>query len=449
MLESFKSFIKEKNLFAANDKILLAVSGGIDSMVMMHLFSSCDFIYGVAHCNFKLREKESDDDEKFVRQEAKFSGVKFYSKSFNTKKYSDKNNLSIQMAARKLRYDFFEEIRAKHQYDYIAVAHNAGDSAETVLLTLIRGTGIAGHHGILPKNNFIVRPLLFASREDILQFAKAQKIKWREDSSNRKNDYPRNSIRNQVMPVLKKINPSVNETLLRHAEDMHGVEQLYRQFISQLRQNAVEEKNDETIISIPFLQKQEGSLTLLHEILKEYGFNRDAVHKINGMLSGEAGKIFLSPTHRLVKDRKYLMVTKRSPVIANDYLIEAGNHFFQWEGGSLSFRKIMLTSDLKEKIIAGEMDDNNVAWMDAGKLIYPLQLRHWKKGDVFHPLGMRGNKKISDFFTDLKYSALQKEKAWLLCSANKIAWVAGERMDDKFKITASTGTSIEIVFEKA
>lgn len=448
MFAEFKSFIKEKKLFAPGDKILLAVSGGIDSIVMMQLFSECDFKYGVAHCNFKLRGKESDTDERFVRQEAKFSGAPFYSKSFDTKNYSGKNGLSIQMAARKLRYDFFEEIRAKHQYDCIAVAHNTDDSAETILLNLIRGTGIAGHHGIKPKSGFIVRPLLFASRESILKFAKSQKVKWREDSSNNTNDYPRNIVRNQVMMWLKKINPSVSETLLRHAHDMQGVEQLYQQYISKLSKDAIEEKKHETFINIAFLQKQESSLTLLYEILKYYGFNRDAVHKINNLLSGEAGKIFLSPTHRLVKDRKYLMVTKRSTVMANDYLIESGNHFFQWEGGSLSFRKIMLTSDMKEKIMAGDLADKNIAWVDADRLKYPLQLRHWKKGDIFHPLGMRGNKKISDFFTDLKFSALQKEKAWLLCSTNKIVWVVGERMDDKFRIAPGTGTCIEIVFEK-
>lgn len=448
MLDQFKSYIKNKNLFHADDKILLAVSGGIDSIVMMHLFYESGFNFGVVHCNFKLRSNESDEDEKFVRQLAKKFRVQCYTKKFRAAAYARKYNLSIQMAARKLRYHFFEETRKKHAYHFISTGHNANDSAETVVLNLIRGTGISGMHGILSKNGTIIRPLLFASRKEISSYAKKKKILWREDSSNISVDYLRNKLRHKVMPEFLEMNPSFLEAIQLHSRASRETELLFNEYIKILRKDLLFIKGGITHIDINALKSHEGMFTLLFELLKEFDFNRDVVQDIYKVLDSESGKIFLSPTHRLVKDRKYLMITSRSSLNNNDYILTPDDHYIKWEDGTLNIRKIALTNDMREKIITGGFQDKNLAFMDIEKIKYPLHMRKWKKGDVFHPLGMNGKMKLSDYFVNNKHSVIQKEKAWLLVSGNHIAWIIGQRTDSHFKVTRNSHTCIEFVFEK-
>ncbi|HKR06734.1 MAG TPA: tRNA lysidine(34) synthetase TilS, partial [Bacteroidia bacterium] len=271
MLELFKTYNQQQKLFTDGSKILLAVSGGIDSVVMAHLFQEAKTKFGIIHCNFKLRGKESDADKKFVKKLASAFKVPFYSRDFAVKEFAETNNISTQMAARDLRYTFFEDKRAENKYDFIAVAHNADDSAETVLLNLIRGTGIAGYHGILSKNKKIIRPLLFAGRADILKYAKKKKITWREDSSNLSDQYTRNKIRLKIIPKLKKINPAIDSSFQNHITQMSEIESLYREYIQKLKEELLEKKGSEIHINIHKLNQHAAPATLLFELLRDFG----------------------------------------------------------------------------------------------------------------------------------------------------------------------------------
>jgi len=448
MLEEFKSFIKAHNLFSPESKILLAVSGGIDSMVMLRLFKDAKFKIGVAHCNFQLRGKDSDEDQIFVCNTCHNLRIPYYSKKLKTQKFAEKHRISIQMAARQLRYDFFNKMKQKHGYHFIATAHNKNDQAETILINLLRGTGIAGMHGIRPKRDFLIRPLLFAARSVIKKFAKENQMHWREDASNKSEIYIRNKIRSRIIPVLEEINPSVLDTLQQQSEIMNDYEYLLNEHLQSIRKKIVSRKGELVQLDISDLKNHKCTNTLLFEMLKEYGFNRSTMLDISHCLNGESGKIFMSPTHRLVRDRRYLLISSLTPNSGNEYPVYEDQHQFSWEAGTLFLRKLTMTSDLKQKIREGKYENKNIAWFDADALEYPIRIRHWQKGDEFRPLGMKGKKKLSDFFTDLKYSVIRKEKAWLLVSGGRIAWVIGERMDDRFRITQKTNTCIEIIFEK-
>ncbi|MFI5218195.1 MAG: tRNA lysidine(34) synthetase TilS [Bacteroidia bacterium] len=448
MIDAFKSFIKEKRLFSPEDKILLAVSGGVDSVVMMHLFYSCGFKFGVAHCNFQLRGKESDKDEQFVKKITKNFQANFFYRKFDTKKYAEKENISIQMAARKLRYAFFEEIRQKHKFNFISIAHHADDSSETVLLNLIRGTGIAGYHGILQKNKKIVRPLLFASKEEIMDYATENKIKWREDASNKSDDYLRNNIRRSVIPKLKEINPSFSHNMHHHISLMSETESLYREYILQLKNDLLKKNGNNIFIEISELKKHRSVATLLFELLKDYGYNHETALEIFENIDSQPGKKYLSASHHLIKDRAQLILVASNPNEIKEYEIMPGRTSFDWEKNRLILRKFTLTSDLKEEILSGNINDNNLAYLDADKIKFPLLVRTWQKADYFCPLGMQHKKLLSDYFIDNKFSLAKKEKTWLLVSGNDICWVIGERNDDRYKITEDSSTCLQLTIEK-
>ena len=449
MLEQFRTYTQQQNFFNNTSKILLAVSGGIDSVVMAYLFQEAKIKFGIVHCNFQLRGKESDADKKFVKKLAGFLNVPFHSKNFNTKEFANERGISIQMAARDLRYQFFDEICAENKYDAIALAHHAGDSAETVLLNLIRGTGIAGYHGIVSKNKKVIRPLLFASRADILKYAKRKKIVWREDSSNQSDQYLRNKIRLKIIPKLEKINPTILTSFQSHIAQMTEVESLYREYIQKLKEELLEKKGNDIFINIQSLKKHRRLPTLLFELLKDFGFNSDVVKDILENLNEQSGKRFLSDTHRIIKDREHLILTLKNHTDEDGFEITPDLHSVSWKHIRLCIRKITLTSDLKEKILSGDVNDKNIVYLDEGIVKYPLLIRKWTKGDFFYPLGMKGKKLLSDYFIDKKFPVSEKEKTWLLTSADDIVWIIGEQIDERYKITEKSGNCLQLIFEKS
>lgn len=434
MLQPFRSYIQQQKLFSAKEKILLTVSGGMDSVVMCELFHFAGLKFGIAHCNFQLRGKESDGDEAFVKALAKKYKVEFHSVKFNTSAFAKKNKLSTQIAARELRYKWFEEIKNGFNYKYIATAHHQDDSIETFFINIIRGTGISGLHGILPKQGNIIRPLLFTNKNEITAYVKKHKLNYREDSSNASDKYVRNKIRHQVIPLLKELNPSLENTITNNIQHLRDVESIYKKEIENKRSEIVKDST----ISIPLLKKLDPITTYLFEFLKPFNFNTATVEEIVSALDARSGKQFFSETHRLIKDREFLIVeviSKKSNVISTKVKKNQKN---------IVIDKHTLTFSKSAKILNFDPDSyrgltlNSTAQFDLDKLKFPLEIRKWQNGDSFYPLGMKGKKKLSDFFIDKKLSIHQKENTWLLTSNGDIVWVIGQRIDDRFKVTNTT-----------
>ena len=434
MQKLFSTFINKNKLILSSNKILLTVSGGVDSVVMCNLFHNAGIKFGIAHCNFQLRGKESDGDEKFVENLADKYGVPFYCKQFDTKKYSKEHHISTQMAARTLRYNWFQEIRKKEGYTYIATAHHQDDSIETFFINLIRGTGIAGLHGILPKQGKIIRPLLFANKEDILKFSAKQDLSYREDSSNASDKYMRNKIRHSIVPVLRELNPKIETTISSTIKRLQDVETIYKSEIEKQRLNIVSEKDGSIFISIEKLKKLNPISSYLYEFLKPFNFNESHIEEIINCLDGESGKQFFSATHKLIKDRKDLIIGE------NTYKLITKAHsseiVTEESGGFLLDDALVIFKEFENIYTFDKSPDT--ATVDYDKLVFPLELRKWKQGDTFYPLGMKGKKKLSDFFIDNKVPLNQKENTWLLTSEGKIVWVVGMRIDERFKVTGKT-----------
>jgi len=431
MLQPFQQFISKQHLIQRKGIVLLAVSGGIDSVVMAELFHQSGFHFAIAHCNFKLRKNESEQDQDFVKKLAAYYQVPFHCTSFDTAKYATKEGISLQMAARQLRYTWFEQIRKKENYSSIAVAHHQNDEAETILINLTRGTGISGLHGILPRQEKIIRPLLFTSRSQIEDFAKENKLAYREDSSNTSLKYIRNKIRLQIIPVLKEINPDFENSIGKSVERIRNVEQIFRKEIEKARSKLVISQNNQVRISIAALKKWEPINTYLYELLKEFQFNSTTVDEVLDALDGIPGKKFFSPTHRLLKDRSELIITKNKEEKDTEYFIEQHQELTCFP---LNIKTALLQKSNKLSIPTSP----NIAWLDYQELKFPLKIRRWRKGDVFIPFGMTGQKKLSDFFIDQKLSLAEKENTWLLISDDKIAWVIGQRIDQRFGISEKT-----------
>lgn len=431
MLRKLVHFVEEEKLFYRDEKILVAVSGGVDSVVLLDLLCKMEVECGVAHCNFHLRDEESDGDFEFVKNLAEQRGLAFYSQDFDTKKYASENKISIEMAARDLRYNWFELIKDKFRYKYIAVGHHADDVAETVLINLARGTGIHGLSGIKSKLGKIVRPLLPFSRKQLLEYSEHNSLDFREDSTNAETDFVRNKIRHQIMPVLEEINPAIRNTMTENVRRFREVEQIYNEVIEKNRDELLVNRGKDLLISIPKLKKLTAPVSHLFEILSPYGFHHRDVKNIAEAIKGISGKMFYSNSYQLLRDREYLILSEISENDKQEYSISERdsamdlpltmNLFFQDRTSSFQFPR-----------------DVNIACFDANKLKFPLKLRKWKEGDAFQPIGMKGKKKISDFFIDKKFSIQEKENTWLLWSGNKIIWVVGHRMDDRVKITENT-----------
>ncbi|MHB1148166.1 MAG: tRNA lysidine(34) synthetase TilS [Lutibacter sp.] len=433
------SFLHDKNL-------LIAISGGIDSVVLTHLFYKLNFTISLAHCNFSLRGKESNEDEEFVIALGEKLQIPTYSIKFETEEYAKENGISTQMAARDLRYDWFQKIAKEKNIDYIITAHQKDDVIETFMINFTRGTGLDGLTGIPEIQGNIVRPFMIFSRNEILVYATRKKIFWREDRTNSSIRYVRNKIRHKVVPVLKELNPNLLDTFYNTLENLKGSQQIVKDHIQNVKEKSISIVNKELHLDISILKKLSNPKIYLFEILKEYGFTE--WNDVADLLECQSGKQVFSKTHRLIKDREVL-------ILSNILKQEETNSFEIFENTTeinvpvaLKFETITIPFDTKnhQNKVLEELvfDDKNTISINFDKIVFPLILRKWQKGDFFFPIGMNGKKKVSKFFKDEKLSLIDKENVWLLCSINEIVWVVGKRMDDRFKVTKSTSKILKI-----
>ncbi len=431
MLKNFKKFIRDHNLIRSNQRVLLAVSGGIDSMVMSDLFIKSGYEAAIAHCNFSLRGSESDKDQDLVSDYASKNNIHFYAKRFATKDYADANKLSVQMAARELRYAWFEEVRKASNFDLIAVAHNMNDNIETLLINLTRGTGIAGLTGISVSHNGIIRPLLFATRNDIVDYCEKNNISYREDSSNAETKYIRNKIRHKVIPVLKEINPSIENTLVETAGRISDINEIVNEYIKSIEERVVKKEGNNITFNVSLLKALKHNKTIIYELFRPYGVPGLLVNDLLKIIDGSTGSQIFSPSHRIIKNRLEIIVLPR--ITGEDV---------EYEISSLEeFRKVpVIKSASYFNISAGYTipASSRFACLDMDKISFPLIVRKWRAGDFFHPLGLGKRKKLSDYFIDRKYSITDKEKKLVIESAGEIVWIIGERIDDRFRITDQT-----------
>jgi tRNA(Ile)-lysidine synthase len=433
MKQQFLNFLSEKLELSGKDKILLAVSGGADSMVMLDLFVKTGFQVGVAHCNFHLRGQESDLDEKLVEEIAKKHKLPFYRIDFETKKHAQNNGISIEMAARELRYQWFERISKDFDYQHIAIAHHQDDIIETFFINLTRGTGIKGLSGIKEKNGNIIRPLLFTNRKEILSYAEKNSLKYRFDASNDDTNIIRNKFRHEILPKLKEVNPAAFDNILQTIEHLRSAEAIMLNKVEEVKKSLFITENGLIRVNIKKLKELNPLESYLFELLRPFDFNSAQTMDICKSLGAESGKSFYSSTHMLVKDRDELIITALNErttaqfeITESDTLIDLLN------GQQLAIKKISKDDGFKIPT------DSQIAAIDLDKLKFPLRIRGWEEGDYFFPLGMDKKKKLSDFFIDQKMSLVEKQSACLLLSDNEIVWTMGKRLDNRFKITAST-----------
>lgn len=442
MQEKLEAFISENNLFCKNHRILIALSGGVDSVVLVTLMHKANYNIALAHCNFHLRDEESNRDEAFVRSWAKENNVELFVKEFDTYGYMKENKISLEMAARDLRYEWFNSLMETKKFDFLCTAHHLDDSIETFFINLLRGTGIAGLHGIQAKNDKITRPLLFATREEILNYAKENNITYVEDSTNAETKFTRNKIRHNLFPILKEINPNFENALKKDIEYLNDTEFIFRKEIEKAKSEIIEKENDLIKINISKLLSLNPMKIYLYEILSEYGFNEANINDISQSFEEISGKQFFSKSHRIVKDRQYLFIEKRKENPINDFYLINQNQ------GSLIFPLKMQFEILKDLRFINISKEKTIAMLDYDLLKFPLILRKWRQGDSFVPFGMKKEKKLSDYFTSNKYSLLDKENQWILCSEDKILWIVGERIDDRFRISNKTKNILKIEIEK-
>jgi len=431
MQHKIQNYIENHKLLVPKGRVIVGVSGGADSMALLHVLLELGYDCVIAHCNFHLRMDESDSDETFVRNFARSLKVPFYSIDFETTKYAKDHHISIEMAARDLRYAWFNELLQKHKAQAIAVAHHADDSIETLLMNLVRGTGLRGLTGIAPRNEKVVRPLLCCTRSKIENYIIQYNLEHITDSSNATLDYQRNKFRNVVLPLLEEINPSVRQTLYQTIDRFEGTMAIYQQALVQIEKEIVHNEGETVLLDIELLKKQAHLPTVMYELLNKYGFGNATILQITELLDGESGKQFFSETHRLIKDRKQLIINKTEPITETDYWISSSDTEIT-KPFHMEISKFSVNSDFQPS------KEKNCIDVVASKLQFPLQLRHWYEGDSFIPFGMKGSKKISDFFIDNKFSLLEKEQTWLLVSGDDIVWIVGHRIDNRFKVNIET-----------
>ena len=438
LLQKFQEHIDHNFSFLKDKRLLIAISGGIDSVALTYLLHTLKYDISLAHCNFKLRENESDLDETFVENLASKLNIQRFSTSFSTETYAKKNKLSIQMAARDLRYNWFDKIQLENNFDYILTAHQKEDVLETFLINFTRGTGLEGLTGISTINGKIIRPLLNVTREEIHKYAIENNIEWREDKSNASTKYFRNKIRHQVIPVLKELNPSLMSTFDKTLENLNESKLIIDDKIEDVKFSIENFDGEIHQFDIEKIKELSSPKAYLFEILKKYGFTE--WEDLSELINAQSGKQVISKTHRLVKDRTHLLLSKIETNNAEQYQLTENLTALENSALHLTFETIEETMQLSET--------EKSVYIDKNLLKFPLTVRKWQNGDYFYPLGMQGKKKVSKFFKDDKISILEKEKTWLLCNANnEVIWIVGKRLDNRFKITESTTKTLKITIQ--
>ena len=436
MFEKFQAHLSNNFTFLIGKKLLLATSGGLDSMVMTHLFKSLNFEFALAHCNFQLRGNESLEDQFFVQNYAYANAIPIFITQFDTQSFATDYKLSTQVAARELRYNWFYELLEIHNYDYILTAHHADDTIETFLIHLIRGSGLDGFTGIPAQNESVVRPLLAFSREEIASFAATNGILWREDSSNASDKYLRNKVRHDIVPLLKELNPSFLTSFQNTQKYLNEAQAMVEDATIMIYQQVATEVNDEIHYNIDKLKTLPNYRSYLYQWLREYGFS--AWDDIYELVDSQSGKQIFSSEFRLIKDRNTLILAPINKTVSSEVYFINEDQFEVNDPIKLTISNQNFDSNT----------DNSIIFVDADKLKFPLVLKRFEEGAVFCPFGMNGKtKKVSKLFKDEKLSLLQKENTWILYSNDAIVWVIGIRQDDRFKIDSNTKNSLQIALK--
>lgn len=433
LLQQFTEYNTAKRLANRKKKTLLTVSGGVDSVVMCHLFKAAGYPFAIAHCNFQLRGDESNGDEAFVKTLGDVYGVPVYVKQFDTKGYAESNGVSTQVAARELRYAWFEELRKEHGFNLIATAHHLNDSIETILFNLTKGTGIRGLRGIPQRQGNVIRPLLFATREEIATYLSENKLQHREDSSNASDKYTRNKIRHQVIPLLKEINPALEDAFAGKIDLFTQLETMYDKQVQKDAKRLFLKRGNDIYIPLVALRKTANAATVLFEYLKDYGFNTAQIDDLLAGVDSEAGKQYLTGTMRIIKDRRFYILTQLKEQHSAIHLLQHSDSSVSTGTSRITHTTGIAATDVK--ITA----DKNTALVDAALIKYPLTIRKWKQGDYFYPFGMKmKKKKLKKFLIDEKVPLNEKENVWVVESDKRIVWVAGYRIDERFKLTPNS-----------
>lgn len=415
-------------------KLLVAVSGGIDSMVLLHLCCTLNLDIQVAHCNFHLRGEDSYGDQDFVEAFCNQNQIPCYIKAFDTEGYASTNRVSIQIAARELRYRWFEELLQENALNVVLTAHHLDDAMETFLINFTRGTGIEGLLGIPEKNNTVLRPLLPFTREAIEQYAKTEGILWREDRTNAETKYVRNKIRKEVLPILKTLNPSFSQSFQNTLQYLSETAVMAEDAAAIYFKRVVTTVGKESHFSIESLKEIPNFRAYLHTWLKPYGFK--AWDDVDALIDGRTGKMVFGTDFVLLKDRASLILAPKAHLKGEDEVFYID---------SLSDLRLPIDLEFQEVASAQYVGANaNLIYIDSQSLLFPLTLRKWRVGDVFYPIGLKGKKNVSKYFKDEKYSQIKKENTWLLCSDNRIIWIVGGRMDERFKLTNTTTRILKI-----
>jgi len=429
MLKTFQSFIYSNFSFLENSKLLVAVSGGLDSMVLVYLCQKLDLNFSLAHCNYKLREIESNYDEDFIKSYAKTNSIELFTTSFDTNSYASLTKQSIQMAARKLRYEWFELLQEQHGFDFVLTAHHADDNLETFLINLSRGTGLEGLTGIPAINGSIIRPLLEFTRTEILDFATAKNLKWREDSSNKKVLYLRNNIRHSIIPLLKNINPSFMDSFNKSQKYLIESQSVLKDYILEIEDRVIASvAEDQISYDINKILTLNNPKAYMYLLLKPYGFTD--WNEIISLLQAQTGKQIYSPSHRLIKNRNNLILCKINAQLKVNISIQNSDSLIKIPSYGINLH-MDITNFLPVKSPESVI-------LDVKTLNFPLTVRNWNEGDYFYPIGMKGKKKLSKFFKDNKLSIVDKENTLILCSNDQVVWVLGMRADNRFMSTEKT-----------
>ena len=435
MLSSFENHLNHNFPFLREKRLLLAVSGGVDSMVLVYLCHQLQLSFAVAHCNFQLRGDESDEDEQFVKVICEELRIPVFTQKFVTGAFAEAHKLSIQVVARKLRYEWFDSLLLNHDYDYVLTAHQLDDSLETFIINLTRGTGLNGLTGIPEQNDKVIRPLLVFSRQEIEAFAVENKILWREDSSNASDKYLRNKLRHHVLPVLKELNPNLLSAFEQTVAHLKEAQSMVDDASQIVYRKVVEDIDGQMKINLSILMELPNYRAYLFQWLQPFGFTD--WKSIYDLVEAQSGKQVFSATHIVLKDREQLIVYPIQEAHKEVYYVEEGQTDVKIPL-KLRFCK---TDDISNHT-------TNTIFVDEDQLSYPLTIRKWEAGDVFYPMGMTGKKKVSKFFKDEKYTLPDKSNTWILCSDNQIVWIIGKRADERFKITKQTNNILQIQLQK-